>query len=156
MPDITTVTSTGSKPHQINDKMTAAFVRFEEDHKGTGRGFLGVIQLIVGIVYPLFKVLGAVLPLHPAGLKRRYTWLKEAKSGLSYIGHGVANIGVGLASLIPGVNADRFGRIEYANEDYNKVLDADPERRFLLADEARGEEQLQYLEDGGDLPTNLS
>lgn len=153
MSHISTYTSTGHKPPLINDKMTAAFVKFEEDHKGTGRGLLGIVQVVVGIVYPLFKALGAFCPILPVGLKRRSLWLKEAGRGISYIGHGLANMGVGLASFIPRVNADRFGHIEYAYENDNEVLDA-PERRNLII-HPREPAPEEYLYQGEDLPENL-
>lgn len=154
MSSISTYTSTGHKPDQINDKMTAAFVKFEEDHKGTGRGLLGIVQVVGGIVYPLLKMIGALCPILPVGLKRRWLWLKEAGRGVSYIGHGLANIGVGLASFIPRVNADRFGHIEYAYEDDNEVLDTAPERRNLV-DHPREPAQEKYLYPDGDLPENI-
>ncbi len=153
MTRISTYTSTGDKSHRINDKMTAAFVNFEEDHKGTGRGLLGIAQVVVGIVYPLFKALGAFCPILPVGLKRRCLWLKEAKGGLSYIGHGLANMGVGLASFIPRVNADRFGHIEYANEYRNRVLQRDAEH-MLNGNQEKSEKQEHY-QYGDELPTDL-
>ena len=154
MTRIYTYTSGGDEPHQINDRMTARFVKTEGALKGTGRGFLGLVQVIVGFVYPLFKTIGAILPLPIAGLKRRCIWLKEAGRGLSYIGHGIANIGVGLASVIPYVNAKRFNHIEYKFETENEKLRQDQDW-LLQGNEDPEPKQEEFLYNSPDSPKYL-